>query len=46
MPRETCILADNSLMLAYTRQSLLIDKEMVEAVSVSRELNLGRKEAA
>jgi general secretion pathway protein A len=46
MPRETCILADNSLMVAFGRQVLVIGKDIVEAVAVSRAQNLGRKEEA
>jgi general secretion pathway protein A len=46
MPRETNILADNSLLLAFMKQQQSIDAEVVEEVANDRHVNLARREAA
>ena len=46
MPRETAILADNCLLLAFHRNSKIIDADVVREVASDRTANLARKEAA
>lgn len=45
MPRESNILADNSLLVAYHRQAEVIGPEIVREVARDRSQNLGREEA-
>ena len=40
-PREACILADNSLLLAFLNSKTTIDKETVETAAKERLVNLG-----
>ena len=46
MPRETAILADNSLLLACLRNTKTIDADIVREVSADRTANLARKEGS
>ncbi|MCC6236798.1 MAG: AAA family ATPase [Dehalococcoidia bacterium] len=45
-PREANILADNSLLLAFHRQSRTVSRAIVQSVADDRRENLARKEAA
>ncbi|MGE3075149.1 MAG: ExeA family protein [Dehalococcoidia bacterium] len=45
MPRETAILADNCLLLAFHRNSKIIDADVVRQVAADRTANLARKES-
>ena len=45
MPREANIVADNSLLLAFHHQTMLIDADLVQRVVADRTFNLGQKEA-
>lgn len=40
-PREACILADNSLLLAYLNNQTSIDKQIVETAATERLTNIG-----
>src|SRR5260370_21005439 len=40
-PREACILADNSLLLAFLNGNVKIDKQTVEIAAKERQTNLG-----
>ena len=44
MPRETAILCDNSLLLAFLQQEPSIDAKIVKKVVADREKNLSRRE--
>ena len=46
MPRETAILCDNSLLLAFLQQEPSIDAKIVKQVIDDREKNLARRKAA
>lgn len=46
MPRETNILADNSLLLAFHKQVQIIDEALVRQIAADRSANLSRKEVA
>ena len=46
MPRETAIICDNSLLLAFLQKSTTIGVGFVEKIVADREKNLARKEAA
>jgi general secretion pathway protein A len=46
LPRETTILADNALLLAYMRRQKRITPELVNIAAQERRLNLRGKEAA
>ena len=46
MPRETNILADNSLLVAFMQQKTTIDGDIVNGVAEDRRMNLARREAA
>ncbi len=41
IPREACILADNSLLLAYLKETRTIDRKIVELAAQERIANLG-----
>jgi hypothetical protein len=41
MPREACILADNSLLAAFLGDKKRVDKETVEAAYKDRVSNIG-----
>jgi hypothetical protein len=41
MPREACILADNSLLAAYLQGKRQVDKETVDAAYKDRVENIG-----
>lgn len=45
MPRESAILADNCLLLAYHRNTKIIDADVVRQVAADRTANLARKES-
>lgn len=46
MPRETAILCDNALLLAFLKQEPAISAQIVEQVASDRERNLARRKAA
>jgi hypothetical protein len=41
MPREACILADNSLLVAFLSEKRKVDKEIVDAAYKDRISNIG-----
>lgn len=41
IPREACIIADNSLLLAFLQKKPVIDKELVEIAAKDRKDNIG-----
>jgi hypothetical protein len=41
MPREACIIADNSLLVAYLAGKNVVDKETVDAAYQDRIENIG-----
>jgi hypothetical protein len=41
MPREACIIADNSLLAAYLRNKNIVDKQIVDSAYKDRVENIG-----